>query len=390
MVGVGQICNLVKVHTRRLPPNSNPTHHLTHAIRPCRFPAVITHKLIGCRKGYTSKLNDEANYRQMVVTASPKLADKLREEYTKSAATGDRAAGENGQDGKEVLGAVADPNGAPAELDHPDVPAPGLLPAEEVPLPRLAQAGVPEHEGHHPAEVQPQAAQPQAALPEVAEPAGPAARHDVLPESYAELPAVHYPVFTSMEDLMKMMDRTVGRSFYATHPSCKKVDFDKFRSNYYPTMQEPLQKELSSERVYSEIMSCIKGSRSAMETAGTHRLSKEAYCALSTARDSCLDEGLRGGIYTFCDKYEREKKKKGEWDYCDAVIDVYRRLLKFPGLAELPKMHQIYVDEVQDLCEVEVTILHLLCADPATGFVYAGQSPRSEVPSLPDTRTAPF
>ena len=105
-----------------------------------------------------------------------------------------------------------------------------------------------------------------------------------------------------------MLDGTMGNSFFerfqearklSNGPICgssvslqsfirmKEVNYERFSTSYWPRFKTRLTKKLDSSRVFTEIISHIKGGPQAAE-AGDGKLSREDYVLLSERRVSRL------------------------------------------------------------------------------------------------------
>ena len=112
------------------------------------------------------------------------------------------------------------------------------------------------------------------------------------------------------------------------------IGFGHFNSN--------LTKKLDPSRVFTEIISHIKGGIQAGECSDG-KLSYEGYCSLAESRSSKLK---RENVYTLFQAYEQMKSERGEFDLGDFVNDIHRRLKN--GDYEGDQMHFVYIDEVHD------------------------------------------
>ncbi|KAK3255375.1 hypothetical protein CYMTET_35438 [Cymbomonas tetramitiformis] len=152
------------------------------------------------------------------------------------------------------------------------------------------------------------------------------------------------------------------------------VDFQVFESVYWPRFPDELRRAMDASAVWTEIASMIKGSmRAARQKRG--RLSLEEYLHAGETRAAAgggaWDESRRREVYSAALKYERMKLERGEHDMADRVWHVHRELERsgYCGAA----LHRVYVDEVQDLSEVQLALLRFVCPDP-DGFAFAGDT----------------
>ncbi|KAJ4710308.1 UvrD-like Helicase, ATP-binding domain, P-loop containing nucleoside triphosphate hydrolase [Melia azedarach] len=101
----------------------------------------------------------------------------------------------------------------------------------------------------------------------------------------------------------------------------KEVTYEKFSSSYWPHFNSQLTKKLDSSRVFTEIISHIKGSLQSMEV-GDGKLGREDYVQLSESRASTLRRQKRERIYDIFESYEQMKMRNGEFDLADLVNDI--------------------------------------------------------------------
>ncbi|KAJ7942731.1 UvrD-like Helicase, ATP-binding domain, P-loop containing nucleoside triphosphate hydrolase [Quillaja saponaria] len=128
---------------------------------------------------------------------------------------------------------------------------------------------------------------------------------------------------------------------------------------------------LDSCRVFTEIISHIKGSPQTEETCDG-KLSREDYVLLSESRASSLSRQMREKRYDIFQDYEKMKMKNGEFDLADLVIDLHRRLRlkKYKGL----EMDFVYIDEVQDLTMSQIALFKYISQNVEEGFVFSGDT----------------
>jgi len=188
-----------------------------------------------------------------------------------------------------------------------------------------------------------------------------------------------------------MLDGTVGNSFFErfsdlsslsenlgvrsvvleTFIRKKEVTYDRFDSLYWPHFNSQYTKTLDSARVFTEIMSHIKGSMSSVES-GEGKLSRQDYLFLSENRASSLSKQKREIIYDIYQTYEKMKIDKGDFDLADIVADLHCRfrIHKYEG----DEMHYVYIDEVQDLTMSQITLFKYVCQNVEEGFVFCGDT----------------
>jgi superfamily I DNA/RNA helicase len=189
-----------------------------------------------------------------------------------------------------------------------------------------------------------------------------------------------------------MLDGTVGNSYFErfhevrkhshgkvsggsvalqTFIRKKEVNYERFSSSYWPHFNTQLTKMLDSSRVFTEIISHIKGGPQALE-AGDGKLSSEDYVLLSESRVSSLNRHEREIIYKVFQNYEKMKVINGDFDMADLVIDLHRRLRvhRYAG----DEIDFVYVDEVQDLTLSQIALFKYICKNVEEGFVFSGDT----------------
>ncbi|KAL2892242.1 TPR and ankyrin repeat-containing protein 1 [Bienertia sinuspersici] len=212
-----------------------------------------------------------------------------------------------------------------------------------------------------------------------------------VPDSFEEIPSNAYPLVITFNMFLLMLDKTVGVSFFHRFPDIRKiqcmknasfglvsqavkrkeVDYDKFRTSYWPHFNTQLTRTLDPLRVFTEINSCIKGQLHFGKGDGS-RLSLQSYLKLSKSRVSSFSEDERKLIYKIFEDYEKKKVVRGEFDLSDLVNDLHHRLKceKYEGKF----MDFVYIDEVQDLTMKQLALFKYICKNVDEGFVFAGDT----------------
>ncbi|XP_050278044.1 uncharacterized protein LOC126719551 [Quercus robur] len=199
-----------------------------------------------------------------------------------------------------------------------------------------------------------------------------------IPDSFIDLPSKLYPLVLTFHKFLMMLDGTVGNSFFGRFPEAighsrgtkrasksvalktfirtKEVNYERFRSSYWPQFNNEQTKKFDSSTVFTEIMSHIKGGLPAGESCDD-KLGLEDYLSLAERRVSTLS---------------RKKMERGEFDLADLVIDIHNRLKvnRYDG----DNMDFVYIDEVQDLSMRQVALFKYLCKNVAEGFVFSGDT----------------
>ncbi|XVF85504.1 hypothetical protein PTKIN_Ptkin17bG0122900 [Pterospermum kingtungense] len=220
---------------------------------------------------------------------------------------------------------------------------------------------------------------------------GPAQFKDI-PDSFVDIPANAYPLAITLQKFLIMLDRTIGNSFFERFNDAREllnweagsawiflqnfirtreVNFEKFCSIYWPHFNAKLTKKLDSSRVFTEIMSHIKGGlRSGDSCDG--RLNEDGYVNLSEGRASTLSRHERQMVYDIFQDYEKMKGENGEFDMADLVIDLHHRLQSERYEGDM--MDFVYIDEVQDLTMRQIALFKHICKNVSEGFVFCGDT----------------
>ncbi|WJX52814.1 hypothetical protein P8452_38884 [Trifolium repens] len=212
-----------------------------------------------------------------------------------------------------------------------------------------------------------------------------------IPDSFVNIPAESYPLVITFQKFLMMLDGTVGNSYFErfsdlsslsenigirsvaleTYIRKKQVTYERFDSLYWPHFNTQTTKTLDSSRVFTEIVSHIKGGMQSLEP-GEAKLGRQDYLSLSENRASSLSKQKREIIYDIYQSYENMKMDKGEFDLADIVADIHRRfrINKYEG----DEMHFVYIDEVQDLTMSQIALFKYVCQNVEDGFVFCGDT----------------
>ncbi|MCD7459032.1 hypothetical protein HAX54_039847 [Datura stramonium] len=212
-----------------------------------------------------------------------------------------------------------------------------------------------------------------------------------IPDSLIGIPYMKYPLVITFHKFLMMLDGTIGSSYFdrfhfkwdlfedrslrsvalQTFIREKEVNYDRFCSSYWPHFSTLLTKNLDHSRVFTEILSYIKGG---LKAGDFHdgKLSKEAYCLMSECRVSTISAEKRERIYAIFQDYEKMKMERGEYDIADLVNDLHIRL-KCQRL-DGDKVDFVYIDEVQDLTMRQIALFKYICKNVDEGFVFSGDT----------------
>ncbi|CAN4092017.1 unnamed protein product [Withania somnifera] len=212
-----------------------------------------------------------------------------------------------------------------------------------------------------------------------------------IPNSFFCIPYKKYPLVITFHKFLMMLDGTIGSSFFDRfNLKCKlskdkslrsdaveifirekEINYDRFCCLYWPHFSSQLTNNLDPLRVFTEIMSHIKGGLCAGDFHDG-KLSRDAYVSMSKNRVSNLSTEKRGVIYDIFQAYEKMKMKRGEFDISDLVNDLHLRL-KFDHLGG-DKMDFVYIDEVQDLTMRQLDLFKYISRNVDEGFVFSGDT----------------
>ncbi|XP_076911049.1 uncharacterized protein LOC143568899 [Bidens hawaiensis] len=213
-----------------------------------------------------------------------------------------------------------------------------------------------------------------------------------IPNNSVDIPVKNYPLVVTFHKFLMMLDGTLGSSYFERFHEAKKgsesnricfgsvalqtfirskeVTFDRFCSLYWPRFNENRKKKLDPSRVFTEIISHIKGGLQAGESSDG-KLSFKDYCLLSESRIFTLTKQERENVYFLFQAYENLKTKRGEFDLGDLVIDHHRlKSVRYEG----DQMDYVYIDEVQDLSMRQISLFKYICQNVEEGFIFAGDT----------------
>ncbi|KAF3159968.1 hypothetical protein TWF751_000520 [Orbilia oligospora] len=155
--------------------------------------------------------------------------------------------------------------------------------------------------------------------------------------------------------------------------SNRRVDFGKFKRSYWPSFPTSAKKGLSVDGVFSEISGVIKASSSA---SAYQPLSKQQYQDLSYRVAPNFRPGPeREAVYGLYQAYEKRKTFFREWDDLDRTFELHRLLARDEKLSSRirSQVTEVFVDEVQDQRLPEIELLLDLVND-IKSFAFAGDT----------------
>ncbi|KAA8532336.1 hypothetical protein F0562_032409 [Nyssa sinensis] len=214
-----------------------------------------------------------------------------------------------------------------------------------------------------------------------------------IPDSFVDLPPKSYPLVITFHKFLMMLDGTVAVSYFERFPyvrqlchgkngnsrsialetfiRTKEVNYHRFSWAYWPHFNIQITNKLESTRVFTEIMSVIKGGLRAGEDCDG-KLSRQDYVLLSESRGSTLSGKKRERIYDIFLQYEKKKVVDGDFDLADLVNDLHRRLKEKRFVGD--GIDFVYIDEVQDLSVRQIALFKYICRNVEEGFVFAGDT----------------
>ncbi|KAL3731195.1 hypothetical protein ACJRO7_028121 [Eucalyptus globulus] len=214
-----------------------------------------------------------------------------------------------------------------------------------------------------------------------------------IPDSFLDISPNSYPLVITFRKLLMMLDGTVGVSFFERFPDlrdlccgqsfnsrpvalqsllrAKEVTYEKFCAVYWPHFNDKIRRRLDPSRVFTEIMSHIKGGLQPADGC-EGKLDRPAYVSLSEGRVSTLSIQRREEIYDAFEDYEKMKLENDEFDLADIVNDLHRRLVRGQFAGNIVDF--VYIDEVQDLTLRQISLFKYICGNFDGGFVFCGDT----------------
>ncbi|KAI9068145.1 hypothetical protein FKP32DRAFT_1672451 [Trametes sanguinea] len=219
-----------------------------------------------------------------------------------------------------------------------------------------------------------------------------------LPKRYGELKEEHFPMFLTYDHLCRLLEAEFHYSHYdkvkeaavskavddilelrdphAADGSSSNdymqqrrtsfVSYDTFLEEYWSHFS---QKGLDPALVFGEFMGVIKGSELALHHPRGY-LDRETYCNLSH-RTQATFASQRDNIYRLFQAYLKRKKERGDYDAADRT----HALIKCLNTMGVPggEIDFLYVDEAQDNLLIDALVLRKLCRNPR-GMFWAGDT----------------
>ncbi|TFY57544.1 hypothetical protein EVJ58_g6956 [Rhodofomes roseus] len=300
-------------------------------------------KILGIERSWNAHRDTSAKPRQVFVTQSRVLADKVQEYYTRlheSLSSADKAPEEL----REALTRAA-------EQDQ------GLVDRDE--------------------EIE---------------------RRENLPKRYSELEDEHFPLFITFHQLCRLLEADYANSMKDSQQALLQtiasisgavdgqnmsteyvqqrrhgpafVSYDVFMISFWRHFPQPLTKGLDPALVFGEIIGVIKGSEQALSSAKGF-LDKDAYFNLSHRTQGTF-ASQRETIYKLFVAYMKRKRERREYDAADRTHVLLNALRQYglPG----KQMDFLYIDEAQDNLLIDALVIRSLCSNPDSGLFWAGDT----------------
>ncbi|KAJ7451097.1 hypothetical protein FB451DRAFT_1566339 [Mycena latifolia] len=205
-----------------------------------------------------------------------------------------------------------------------------------------------------------------------------------LPKRYSELRDEHFPLFVTFDRLCGMLENDMeydpcpgpdaisknNVTERAARPANLKLNYDRFLQHYWPHFPQTLSKGLDPSMVYSEFMGVIMGSEETLTGASSY-LDREGYLNLSERAQSTFAD-QRQRIYSLFESYLNQKRLLCDVDPADrthAILRYFEQRGGVPGR----KMDYLYVDETQDNLLIDTLLLRSICHNP-NGLFWAGDT----------------
>ena len=155
-----------------------------------------------------------------------------------------------------------------------------------------------------------------------------------------------------------------------------------FQKYIWPKLEKHFREKVDPFLIWMEIQSYIKGSLQALQSKGGI-LSEEAYKDFGTKRAPNFPVS-RVEVYTTFKEYNHHLKHKdiGKrlFDNGDFIYQLYTRLIQKVHLQNW-SLHYVYIDEVQDFTQAELSLIIRCCRHP-NGFFFAGDTAQTIIKGI--------
>ena len=154
----------------------------------------------------------------------------------------------------------------------------------------------------------------------------------------------------------------------------KVLTFQDFKLDFWQSLPSHLKKDFSTDLVFSEIMGVIKGSKFSRSTLSP--LTKDDYMKMSEriAPNFTLQEDRRQ-VYSLFERFEEFKSQTETIDSMDRIFALLGPIREQPRLRQVlaSTFEEFYIDEVQDLRCMDIELLFEFVRD-GRGFFLAGDT----------------
>ncbi|KAJ7755559.1 hypothetical protein B0H16DRAFT_1540848 [Mycena metata] len=147
-----------------------------------------------------------------------------------------------------------------------------------------------------------------------------------LPRKYSDLQDADFPLFLSFDQLCAMIERDMEAiGVQNTRAAVPWLSYKTFESDYWPHFPQTLRKGFGPSTIFSEFLGVIMGSEQAL-LSKHFCLEREAYLNLADRGHSTF-AGQRERIYDLFKKYVSQKRRLGDRDAADrthAILEFFR------------------------------------------------------------------
>ncbi|CAG8552607.1 4844_t:CDS:10 [Diversispora eburnea] len=126
------------------------------------------------------------------------------------------------------------------------------------------------------------------------------------------------------------------------------IDYNRFEKEYWPHLGDPCRNKWACELIYSEF-SVIKGIN-----PEPYYLSRDDYLNISIRKYPVFCHN-REEIYDLFERYEKIKRRRGQFDSMDRTLAIFRQA-KMKPLGG-PQINEVYIDECQDNQIVDLSLI---------------------------------
>ncbi|KAG8918121.1 hypothetical protein FRC01_002041 [Tulasnella sp. 417] len=205
-----------------------------------------------------------------------------------------------------------------------------------------------------------------------------------FPTAWSKLRDDHFPLFLSYDELCNLLAQDFGQRYEPEYPSRLsysmlsesvktkrgKITFPVFLSRIWPHLGAD-RNSVDPLLLFNEIIGVIEGSEAALSSESGY-LDRPTYLSLG-ATSQKIFAGRRDVVYDLFQRYLRYKPK-GSWDSAERGHALLKAVHEeFDSRPPDPHIDFIYVDEVQDNLLLDTALLRWLCPNPH-GLFFAGDT----------------